>query len=494
MKQKGLIFCILLLALLLSAASAEVNPPYASVKRATAAEVAEADEAMLPKVTTLANGIQVQRTPYDTTSVYGRVVRSWNNIYLNADQRGCLNCHSLEQALEGIDTFHGAIYMGYEAEYTVATCFGCHAFEGNTEWRDAIHTRHETSAAFRAMGGTCESCHYITRDGTYQQWDLVKYDVVRGITDVSAETMQAAFAWEQDSITPIEKVFYKNLKSDPSEWLLFDDQITTDVYDQWTITVDGDVENPFEMTISEMIETFGTVTQTMKAHCVINGVGDPMLYQVEVEGIPISKIIEYAGARPEANMFYPYGDDGYCFNYFTQEAIDLRAILVLKMNGETLPAHLGFPCAVYADEMALGNFTKKVNHINISHSDGVSWALYGWVSDPKTGEYYDKPNMGILNAPSGIIYKKGQPIHLEGWADAWDEPITKLEFSFDHGNTWMEQSLEDASTKRIVFWTLDLPDSLDAGSYLVKMRATSLKADGTDRHMYWDANLMFNVQ
>ena len=102
--------------------------------------------------------------------------------------------------------------------------------------------------------------------------------------------------------------------------------------------------------------------------------------------------------------------------------------------------------------------------------------------------------MGVLIGADCQIYKQGEPIHLEGYADAWDEPITKVEFSFDHGATWVEQPIENAATQQWVYWKLDINNQLEPGSYLIKMRATSLRDDGTERVMYREANHMFNVQ
>ena len=42
------------------------------------------------------------------------------------------------------------------------------------------------------------------------------------------------------------------------------------------------------------------------------------------------------------------------------------------------------------------------------------------------------------NYPTNVVLTgdEAKPVHLEGFADAWNEPIKKLEFSFDHGATW----------------------------------------------------------
>ena len=151
-----------------------------------------ADEKYAPKVTALENGVKVQKTPFNISPADGKLIRSWNNLYLNADNRGCTACHTIEDALEMMETYHGIIYMSYETEQGLQNCFGCHGFY-STKLRDSVHNVHQRRAAFKAMGGTCESCHYISDDGEFQRWDYVKYDVLFGLTDLAADTVETSF-------------------------------------------------------------------------------------------------------------------------------------------------------------------------------------------------------------------------------------------------------------------------------------------------------------
>ncbi len=451
-----------------------------------------ADEANAPKVTVLDNGVKSQRTPYNTVYADGKVVTSWNNLYMNADNRGCNVCHTLEDAVENMDTYHGIIYMGYETEQTLANCFGCHGFY-ITKLKDSIHTLHLNSTAFNQMNGNCESCHYINSDGEFERWDYVKYDVLFGIKELPAESVTSTFDWNQTEITPVDKMFFKSIKSAPETWLTDDSQITPDIYENWTIKVHGDMDNPFEMTLGEMVEKFGTETHVMKAHCVVNGPGEAMIYQAEVTGIPLSKILEYAQVHDDANMLYPIGDDGYCYNVYTQTALDENALIVTEMNGQPMPADQGYPCSFWCYEMSCGNFTKRVIELKVVKSEDSSWDFYGDFVDPTTGEPFDKPNIGVLNATNGQIFAADEPVHLEGYADAWNEPITKIEFSFDHGATWIEQPIDNSTSKQWVYWNYDI-SGLEPGSYLIKLRATSLKDDGTERVNNTLTNFFFNVE
>lgn len=488
--------CALLVAVLMTAvAAAEVDPERLAKLPQTASygKNDDADAKYAPRVTTLDNGVQIQKTPLNTTPADGKLVESWNNLYLNADNRGCTACHTIEDALEMMETYHGIIYMGYETEQGLQNCFGCHGFY-STKLRDSIHTIHQRSSAFAAMGGSCESCHYITADGEFQRWDYVKYDVLFGLTDLAADAVETSFSWNDTEITDHSRMFFKSIKSDPSTWLTSEEQVTDEMFDTWTIQFTGDIDNPCEMTLPELIEKYGTVTRTMKYHCVVNGPGQAMVYQAEVTGIPITRIMEDLGVHEDANMFYPIGDDGYCYNIYTDLLVQEDGLLVVGLNGDRIYADQGFPVAFWCNHMTAGNFTKKVCELRFAKTDSASWDFYGDFTDATTGRPFNKPNVAVLNATDGQIFEAGQPIHLEGFADAWNEPIVKLEYTFDHGATWQEFEIGEYDTTHWVYWTLDINNIAAPGSYLMRIRATSEKADGTLRVNDELTSYMFNVQ
>ena len=467
---------------------------------------AEVNEKYAPRVQVMENGVRVQKTPYNTGAldtqagdVESKTITAWNNYFLNADNRGCTACHSVEDALEMMESYHGIIYFGYNVEQGLQNCMGCHSFYDNY-MREAIHTLHERNSKFKAMGGNCESCHYIARldDGTieYQRWDYVKYDVLRGIENVPAEEMNASFSWNQTEITPHEKMFFKSLKSNPETWVFDDSKLPEDGFEKWTITLSGDIDNGGTFTLPELIEKYGTETRLMKSHCTVNGPGEAMIYQAEITGIPLKAIVEDIGLHVGVTMVDPVGADGYCYTISLEQMLKEEALLVVGMNGDTIYADQGWPVAFWCNEMSAGNFTKQLAELRFK-STGASWDFYGDFTDATTGLQFDKPNVGVLNSYEGQIFDFGQPVHLEGYADAWNEPIVKLEFSFDHGETWQEYEIENANTTQWVYWNLDLNDIPTKGSYLVQIRASSLMADGslrTNDAPYQMTNYMFNVQ
>ncbi len=97
------------------------------------------------------------------------------------------------------------------------------------------------------------------------------------------------------------------------------------------------------MTLPEMEEQFGTVKQVMKMDCTINGVGQATIMQSEVEGIPLSKVIEFAKPKASANIVSPIGSDGYDYAQMPIDwVVEHNAILVTKMDGDAAQ-HPGLP-------------------------------------------------------------------------------------------------------------------------------------------------------
>ena len=160
--KKRLIVIALIFALLMTfplAAYADSGLPQEDVSERTSWDKNEqADEKYAPRVVTMDNGVQVQKTPFNDVAldtqagdVESKTIASWNNYFLNADNRGCTACHTIEDALESMETYHGIIYYGYNVEQGLQNCFGCHSFYDNY-MREAIHTLHERNSTFKAMG------------------------------------------------------------------------------------------------------------------------------------------------------------------------------------------------------------------------------------------------------------------------------------------------------------------------------------------------------
>lgn len=457
-----------------------------------------------PKITTLENGVQIQKVP-DANMGWGWFINpedfkgSYNTYFLNAENRGCSACHDLEDTMR---SFGHVVYHGeYPAEdMPVQNCVACHSdtYSG-FNLQQPIHSRHLGSTAFNAMNGTCESCHYIDEEGNYLRWDFVKYDVMRGMTDIAAEDVNVSIEWNQDQLTDEEDMMIvywdQHRGSDYDYTYDYIEAIRSEnIRDTYAVSFSGDMDNPCELTIQEMIDRFGTVTRTLCGQCSINGAGGSLVYQCEVTGIPMDKICEYLGVHENANTFYPVGIDNYAIPVLYEDMLACNGMLVFEMNGHELSNEQGYPIAYWCEDMSCGVYTRNLAQIRIVEENPANnQATYGPFVDVVTGYRVNMPNIGVLTAESGQIFTPGQPVHLEGFAHAFEEPIAKLEFSFDHGATWVEVPTEDTANERWVYWKMDIND-LDEGAYLLCMRASSIMPDGSLRVNQEIPKFLINVK
>ena len=443
-----------------------------------------------PTIKVMENGVRVQTVPdasepaWDWSFYSANGWKYYNTYFLNAENRGCMACHNLSDVLKNIN------HCVYDGSYptdaiSYQTCVGCHSetYSG-MNLMQPIHALHQRSKAFNAMGGSCESCHYITYDGKYERWDFVKYDVMAGITPVAASDLNVDLEWNQTEITPNEYVFgskwgnaYGWGKTTDNQFGYgFDylNQFRTDDYmDTYKITFSGDIENPGEYSLNELIEYCGTVTDTFVTQCTINGNGCDFIYQTEMTGIPMEKIFEFVGVKDyEHSVVYPLGYDCYYYDMTVENNIKEKAMLCFQMNGEPLTDLEGFPVCFQAHHVSAGNKTRTVVEVSIVSGD-EPYEYYGDFTDDYTGSLICKPNIGVLNTYNGTIFTPGEPVHLEGYASAFEEPIAKIEFSFDKGETWIEADTTGADADRWVYWKMDLKD-LPKGAYVMWMRATSI--------------------
>lgn len=451
-----------------------------------------------PRIYTDENGFTVQPVPSDDIG--------FNITYLNADNRGCNSCHALEDVMLNMDTYHGIVIEGYPTEQNFANCFVCHMWA--TPLCTSVHALHNGNPAFTAMGGSCDSCHIISNEGEFLRWDYEKYNLYKGITDIAADDADAAIAvsYDQTTITPVEDMFYKTIKGygdfGSENWRTDDSFMDPALYENWLFTVDGDVANPIQMTLPELVEQFGTETCVLKEQCTINGVGNATIYQVEVTGVPLAAILDYVQPLEGANGLTVETEDEYPsvgsrYNIPISD-VTADAILVLEVNGQTLPNTQGYPVSLWIPRTCAGSCYKVITGLTAITTDdatATNGVWYGDFEDPSVGTAASKPNSAVLNYPTGVVLEgvAGTPVTLEGFADAWDEPISKVEFSFDHGATWTVMETPDNDPTFWTYWRLTFTPP-NVGAYLLDIRTTSIMPDGTERVCAWNTQFLLNVK
>ncbi|MDO4493809.1 MAG: molybdopterin-dependent oxidoreductase [Clostridia bacterium] len=449
--------------------------PY-RVEQELAAQVAEAQLKYAPEVKTLANGVKVQRTPQDA-GVY-------NTYILKADKRGCAACHdSLRDVLNNLPIRHMDIDFEGDVDLKVTHCMDCHTYspgyvEPFYQFGSMIHGFHDSNA-FRAMGGSCQSCHDMNEsDGKAALWDVVKYDRLRGITKLAASDVEAEFTFDQTTLTDDNDSFSLNWVSGFSDYMVYDDYVNGLKTEHrtmldWEITVDGLVDNPFTMTLGEMIEKYPSVTRVASIHCTLDPSAGGLISTWEVTGIPVKALLADAGIQAGATGVYYVPADEVCAYPETMELYEkTEPLLVYAINGHDLRYYQGFPCVSFVPGMGAPNYAKQLNKLTVTDEPVEDMYLYqGWVREEE-GRWFNKPNASIFYTKEGQIVNVGEPYTFEGFADAYDEKIVALEFSWDNGETWQRCETPDTEIGIWTYWHYTFTPKTE-GAYVLNVRAVS---------------------
>ena len=432
------------------------------------------------KVQTLESGVRVRKVPNDR--------RGWNIGIMNAENRGCTACHSLEDAIEWLPIAHNGL-QGIKGDHlNVNTCLNCHTgrqipvFNRPIPLDTGVHEAHMSSDKFT---GNCFSCHYLD-NGTYQLWDDVKYDLFQEITLVS--NVEGDFRFDQNVITPNDEVYYMLAANTNPNGIALYSNGDPSVLENWVIPVGGMVDQPIELRIQDISED-QMVTRILKSNCKVAGIGDGLICNVEVKGLPVETLCQIVGVQDGATAVTFTSADNGNPSYEVQWLIDHHAMLVFYMNGELLPAELGYPCALWMDGVSAGPMRKYINSCTFSTPDGIEEYEDDCPGTRIVGDeenFYNKPVFAILNVEDGQIFKAGEPITFEGYVDAFDECVASVEFSLDRGKTWTKYETPGTTQERWVYWYYTITPPAP-GSYVLKMRATS----DTGRVSYKNLSILF---
>ena len=117
-----------------------------------------------------------------------------------------------------------------------------------------------------------------------QLWDLVKYDLYYGMNPVAADDVDGQLALDQDKVLSVDEMFsldwmhtfYDNLRGAAGKNGA-DLPLDQELFDTWTITIDGTVAEPYTENLTTLIaeaeEAGVVVTKPSKIHCDWDPIG-----------------------------------------------------------------------------------------------------------------------------------------------------------------------------------------------------------------------------
>ena len=143
---------------------------------------------------------------------------------------------------------------------------------------------------------------------------------------------------------------------------------------KYRLRIDGLVTKPQSYTYQDL-KTFPHQKKIVTVHCVEG-------WQVTVlwEGIPIREFIKRAGVDAKVNTVIFHGVDGYTTSLDFKTVADKNLLLADSANGISIPAKLGFPFILVAEDKWGYKWARWVERIQFSDKAGFRgyWEQRGY--------------------------------------------------------------------------------------------------------------------
>jgi len=320
--------------------------------------------------------------------------------------------------------------------------------------------------------------------------------VVLGDRPLVAETPASLL---DDDVTPTDKLFVRNngqvpeMPADPKAW---------------KIRIDGEVNTPMEIALSDLMSRFENVTYQLMLECGGNGrsfftpeargnqwtnggAGCP-----QWTGVRLADVLKAAGLKSSATYTGHYGADPTLAGETDkptlsrgmriEKAMDPHTLIAFKLNGKDMPLAHGAPVRLIVPGWAGSLSTKWLTRIWVrdKEHDGPGMGGFSYRTPKKPivpGSKGDDKDMAILESmpvrsvitfPADGSKLTGRKVELRGHAWAGDHEVKTVEVSIDHGATWKPAKVNAPANK--FAWqrftaTVDLPST---GYYEIWSRAT----------------------
>ncbi len=251
----------------------------------------------------------------------------------------------------------------------------------------------------------------------------------------------------------------------------------------WTLTLSDDDGNVVVLTLDEL-RALGGSEQERTLSCIGSGSGVTSGNAMWTAR-RLDDIFEDVGFAPDERLQWLrfYAADGF---YTDLPRSDLANGLALAwgMNGVDLPANHGAPLRALVPARYGMKNPKWIERIEVVETFALGfWETRGWSQDAEylVASWFKEPGYGAAVTTEGTWVK--------GLAFAGERGISRVEVSTDNGTTWADAEITYEGGAGV--WTLwrfhFVP--LFAGSYTLRVRATSADGEVQQQLEDYDADL-----
>ena len=205
----------------------------------------------------------------------------------------------------------------------------------------------------------------------------------------------------------------------------------------WTLTIDGMVDRPVELTFAELLKMPLTEADITLV-CVSNEVGGTYNGNAAWLGVPLAGLLRRAGVRVGADQVLSAATDGMTISTPVAAIMDGRnALLAVGMNGQPLPVAHGFPARMIVPGLyGYVSATKWVTKLTLTTfaRQKAYWTQRGYSAQAPI------KTESRIDVPKPLSQVKAGRITVAGVAWAPATGIAKVEVSADNG-PWQKATL-----------------------------------------------------
>ena len=227
---------------------------------------------------------------------------------------------------------------------------------------------------------------------------------------------------------------------------------------------------------SRILLGFKPTTQETTLMCISNGLDAGLISNAVWKGLPLRDLLDQAGVLSGAARVRLHGVDNYTDTIPLEKAMEPTTLLAYEMNGAPLPDRHGYPLRVIVPGYFGEKNVKWVTKIEVTDANAKGfYEAQGWGPD------FIVPTRSRIDVPDDWVFvslsKLTAPIEVKGIAFGGDRGISRVELSFDDGQTWSDAEIYYSGGN--LAWSLWKAQwtPAAAGDYPLLVRATDGEGD-----------------
>ena len=209
--------------------------------------------------------------------------------------------------------------------------------------------------------------------------------------------------------------------------------------DVWHLEIGGLVQNAATWRFQDLLG-FKPTTQETTLMCISNGLDAGLISNAVWKGLPLRDLLDQAGVLSGAARVRLHGVDNYTDTIPLEKAMEPTTLLAYEMNGTPLPDRHGYPLRVIVPGYFGEKNVKWVTRVEVTDANAKGfYEAQGWGPD------FIVPIRSRIDVPDDWTFmslgKLSAPIEVKGIAFGGDRGISRVEVSFDDGQTWSDAEI-----------------------------------------------------